>query len=178
MKRTDLETLGLEKDVIDKVMALHGADIESKKQEISTLKATNEQQATKINELGESLKASKGDADKVAELQKKIDDFTQAEAERKANEERINADNIRTNNILDVIGDKKFVNDFTKQAVINQIKSEMDKSENAGKGIKDIFEGITKDSTDIFANPQQQKITLPPSGGGADDEQKKFANFF
>jgi hypothetical protein len=159
-------------------MALHGADIESKKQEISTLKATNEQQATKINELGESLKASKGDADKVAELQKKIDDFTQAEAERKANEERINADNIRTNNILDVIGDKKFVNDFTKQAVINQIKSEMDKSENAGKGIKDIFEGITKDSTDIFANPQQQKITLPPSGGGADDEQKKFANFF
>jgi hypothetical protein len=178
MKRTDLETLGLEKDVIDKVMALHGADIESKKQEISTLKATNEQQATKITELGESLKASKGDADKVAELQKKIDDFTQAEAERKANEERINADNIRTNNILDVIGDRKFVNDFTKEAVINQIKSEMDKSENAGKGIKDIFEGITKDSTDIFANPQQQKITLPPSGGGADDEQKKFANFF
>ena len=178
MKRTDLETLGLEKDIIDKVMQLHGADIESKKAEISKLQATNEEQATKITELGENLKASKGDADKIVELQKKIDDFTQAEAERKANEEKINAENIRTNNILDVIGDKKFVNDFTKQAVINQIKSEMDKSENAGKGIKDIFEGLTKDSTDIFANPQQQKITLPPSGGGTDDEQKKFANFF
>ena len=31
------------------------------------------------------------------------------------------------NNINEVLGDKKFVNDFTKQAIINQIKDEVNK---------------------------------------------------
>lgn len=178
MKRADLEALGLEKDVVDKVMQLHGADIEVKKQEIAQLKASNEEQVAKIEQLGEDLKNSEGDAKKIQDLQKQIDDYNKAESERKANEEKANAEQVRTNNILDVIGDKKFVNEFTKNAVISQIKSEMDKTENAGKGIKDIFEGITKDSTDIFANPQQQKLTIPPTNGGANEEKKGFVNFF
>jgi hypothetical protein len=178
MKRTDLEALGLEKEVMDKIMQLHGADIEAKKQEIANLKANNDEQAKKITELGENLKNSEGDAQKIADLQKQIDDFAKAEAERKQKEELANADRQKTNNIMDVIGDKKFVNEFTKNAVISQIKTEMDKAENAGKGIKDIFDSITKDSTDIFVNPQQAKITIPPAGSNDGTEVKEFTKFF
>lgn len=178
MKRTDLDALGLEKEVVDKIMQLHGADIEAKKQQIATLQSNNDAQAQKIAELGENLKASEGDAQKIADLQKQIEDFNQAEAERKKNEEKANAEQIRTNNILDVIGDKKFVNDFTKNAVISQIKTEMDKEENAGKGIKDIFETLTKDTTDIFANPQHENLKLPSTGGQPGENKTTFTNFF
>ena len=78
MKRTDLEALGLEKEVIDKVMQLHGADIEAKKQQIATLQSNNDAQAQKIAELGENLKASEGDAQKIADLQKHLPTTTQA----------------------------------------------------------------------------------------------------
>ena len=33
----------------------------------------------------------------------------------------------------------------------------MNKPENKGKGIQDLFEELTKDKTDIFANPNQMK---------------------
>ena len=39
MKRADLEALGLEKDVVDKVMAMNGDDIEALKSENKSLKA-------------------------------------------------------------------------------------------------------------------------------------------
>ena len=49
--------------------------------------------------------------------------------------------------------DRKFVNEYTEQAYIGQIKAELNKPENKGKGIGEIFETLTKDKADIFANP-------------------------
>ena len=47
------------------------------------------------------------------------------------------------------------MNEYTEQAYIGQIKAEMNKPENKGKGIGEIFETLTKDKADIFANPNQ-----------------------
>ena len=51
--------------------------------------------------------------------------------------------------------DKKFVNEYTEQAMISQIKAELGKPENKGKGIGDIFAALTKDKAGIFANPNE-----------------------
>ena len=184
MKRTDLEALGLEKDVVDKVMEMHGADIEEKKNKISELEGKISDKdkiikdnEDKINKLGEDLKAGEGDAETIKNLQKQVEDYKEAEKQRKEAESKAAADKTLTDNILEVFGDKKFVNDYTKNSLIAQIKDELGKDENQGKGIKDIFETITKDSTDIFANPQHEDLDLPGVGGqgngGSDDALAK-----
>lgn len=70
MKRKFLEDLGLEKEVIDKIMAENGSDIESAKAEqkskLETLEAENTQLKTQVTERDgqlETLKASTGDVE-------------------------------------------------------------------------------------------------------------------
>ena len=63
------------------------------------------------------------------------------EAKAKAKAE----DDALTKNIISVFGDKKFVNDYTKNAIIGDIKTALKDSNNAGKSAKDLFEELTKD---------------------------------
>ena len=184
MKRADLETLGLEKDVVDKVMAMNGDDIEALKSENKSLKDDVEKKDKTIQEHEETIKQLGDDinkiktegGDEVVKLKDKIAAFEKAEKERKEAEANALKDKQLTDNILEAIGDKEFVNDFTKKSIIAQIKEDLGKQENAGKGIKDIFEGLTKDSTDIFKNPQHDKLDIQPTnnGGGpnGDDDAK------
>ena len=62
---------------------------------------------------------------------------------------------ILTNNINAVFGDKKFVNDFTKNAIMNEIKTALKDNANMGKSAKDLFEEITNGKDGIFINPNQ-----------------------
>ena len=181
MKRADLEALGLEKDVVDKVMAMNGDDIEALKNENKSLKADVEKKDKTIQEHEGTIKQLGDDIDKlkteggdeVGKLKDKIAAFEKAEKERKEAEANALKDKQLTDNILEAIGDKEFVNDFTKKSIIAQIKEDLGKQENAGKGIKDIFEGLTKDSTDIFKNPQHDKLDIQPTnnGGGYNAEE-------
>jgi hypothetical protein len=77
--------------------------------------------------------------------------ISEQEAKQKAKEE----DDILTKNITSVFGDKKFVNDFTKNAIMNEIKTALKDSANMGKSAKDLFEEITNGKTGIFENPNQ-----------------------
>lgn len=175
MKKEDLEALGLEKDVIKSVLDLHGADIEEKKTEISKLNGIIKEHEGTIAKLGDDLKASEGDADKIKDLQKQIDDFKVAEQKRKDDEKKALEDKQLTDNIIEVFGDKKFVNEFTKNSIISQIKSDLQKEENKGKGIKDIFESITKDANDIFKNPQHEDLDIPSTKGGSNHSSEEDA---
>ena len=83
--------------------------------------------------------------------------ISEQEAKRKAKEE----DDILTNNINQIFGDKKFVNDFTKNAIVEQIKTALKDNANMGKSAKDLFEEITNGKDGIFENPN--KIQDMPS---------------
>ena len=52
---------------------------------------------------------------------------------------------------------KTFTSDYARNGLMNDIKSGLNNPENKGKGIQDLFNELTKDKTDIFANPNQQK---------------------
>ena len=99
-------------------------------------------------------------SDDIEALKTKIAEYEQAEQKRKEAEETAKKDAILTNNILEAIKDKKFVNDYTKNSIISEIKKGLSDSNNAGKSAKDIFEALVKDRTDIFENPN--KITDIP----------------
>lgn len=165
MKRENLDFL--EKEQIEKVMSLYGKAIAQKDNEIETLKNSNKDledkvntYETKINEFNESAKDNADWKTKYEELQTSI---KEQEAKRMAEEE----DKILTNNIISVFGDKKFTSEYARQGLLNDIKGELNKPENKGKGIKDIFDSLTKDKTDIFVNPNQIK----DMAGMGDSEQ-------
>lgn len=111
---------------------------------------------TTIDGLKEQIdKAPK--SDEYETLRTKIAEYEQKETERQEKAEAEERDRILTNNILEAIGDKKFVNEYTKNSIINEVKTALSDTKNAGKSAKDLFESITKDRTDIFENPNQMK---------------------
>ena len=170
MKRENLDFLDNEQ--IDKVMALYGKAIAKKDSEIDKLTDSNKELTdkvntyeTKINEFNESAKDNADWKTKYEELQTTI---KEQEAKKKAEEE----DKILTNNINEVFGDKQFTSDYARTGLTNDIKNELNKPENKGRSIKDIFDALTKDKTDIFANPNQVK-DMPGMGDSEDKPETK-----
>lgn len=157
MKREFLKDLGLEDGNIDKIMA-----------ELGKEKNTDN---SKVAELEEQLKTANGKIEKyeskVQSLNTKIDENSKVNeelealkkqiADEKAETEKAQKDAILTKNIEASFGDKEFVNDFTKQAIINEVKQGLANENNAGKSAKDIFDEVTKGRQDIFVNPNQVK---------------------
>lgn len=155
MKREDLVDFTDEQK--DLVMSLYGKAITKKDKEIETLTGSKKEleekvttYETKINEFNESTKNNADWKTKFEELQTSI---KEQEAKKKAEEE----DKILTDNINALFEGKTFTSEYAKSGLMNDIKEGLNKPENKGKGIQDLFDELTKDKTDIFTNPNQQK---------------------
>ena len=155
MRRENLDFL--EEEQIEKVMALYGKAIAKKDKEIETLTESKKDledkmqtYETKINEFNESAKDNADWKLKYEELQTSI---KEQEAKKKAEEE----DKILTENINSLFEGKSFTSEYARKGLLNDIKDGLNKPENKGKGIQDLFDELTKDKTDIFANPNQIK---------------------
>lgn len=128
-----------------------------------------------INSLKEQLEKAPN-SNEIEGLKKQIADF-QTEKERKEAEEKSKHDDeILTQNIVASFGDKKFVNDFTKQAIVNEVKTALKDENNLGKSAKDIFEELTKDKDGIFANPNQVQ-DMPSMGDVPPENEVDKAKF-
>lgn len=115
--------------------------------EINTYKETITNLENQIKDMPSS--------DDVTKLQNEINDMKQKESQRIADEKAKQEDEILTNNIITAFGDKKFTSDYVKNGLISDIKTELNKAENKGKGIKEIFDSLTKDKNGIFENPHK-----------------------
>lgn len=156
--REFLKGLDLDSELIDTIMAEHGKLVTKDKEELQTLKS-------QMKELKENSKNAE-------ELQKQVDDLIKANEEREAKAKAEEEDKILTNNINEVFGDKQFTSDYARTGLTNDIKNELNKPENKGRSIKDIFDALTKDKTDIFANPNQVK-DMPGMGDSEDKPETK-----
>lgn len=139
--REFLKGLELNSEIIDTIMAEYGKLVTKDKEEITRLQGD-------ILGLKETSKNAIDLQDKYNELVKQVE---QDNAKKKAEAE----ENVLTKNINDVIGDKKFVNDYTKNSIINEVKSALKDEANVGKSAKDLFEEITNGKDDLFVNPNQ-----------------------
>lgn len=155
MKREDLVDFTDEQK--DLVMSLYGKAITKKDKEIETLTSSKKEleekvstYETKINEFNESAKDNADWKTKYEELQTSI---KEQEAKQKAEEE----DKILTDNINALFEGKTFTSEYARSGLLNDIKTGLNKPENKGKGIQDLFDELTKDKTDIFANPNPMK---------------------
>lgn len=107
-----------------------------------------------IKSLNEDIKKSPS-ADELENLKSKVADYETKEKERKEQEDKKIFEENLNKNVLEAIGDAEFVNERTKNAIINEVKTALQDKANVGKSAKDIFETITKDSTDIFKNKNE-----------------------
>lgn len=114
---------------------------------------------TEVATLKDSAKDNNDWKTKFESLDQKVKE-QEAEAKAKAEDETL------TNNIVSAFGDKKFTSDYVKNGLIADIKLELKKTENAGKGIKEIFESLTKDKEGIFENPNKP-AGMPGMGGNS-----------
>ena len=147
----------LSKEDIKAIMKKHGETVKVETEKIENkYKDDIDNYKTTIDGLKEQIsKAPK--SDEIENLNKKIADYEKQEAERIAKEQADKEEQALNTNILNVFGDKKFTSDYAKNGLMNDIKLELKKDENKGLGIQEIFNNLTKDRTDIFANPNQVK---------------------
>jgi hypothetical protein len=156
-------------------MDLHGADIEKHKADVASITGERDAEKTRADNLAKSVESLRPLAESNDAVKKELETLkaAQKDAEDKAKADA--ADKALTDNIRAVFGDKKFINEYTQNAVIAQIKAEYAKPENTAKGVSKIFEELTKDKDGIFASANP---SLPPKSGGitgnpiADDKMR------
>lgn len=172
--REFLKSLDLEKEVIDKIMAEHGKAITENKDKLQTLEQEKNELETKVKNYETKITDLNSKVDNSSKIQKELDDLKKSieeENNKKAAEQK---DSIMTQNILNSIGDKQFINDYTKNAIISEVKAAISDEKNAGKSTKDLFDEITKDKEGIFANPNKP-VDMPNNNASVFDGVDKAA---
>lgn len=148
--REFLKGLELDKETIDTIMAEHGKLITEAKEKTQELENKVKDYETKIDELSSKAETN-------TKVQEELDKLKAQIAEEKKQKEQEDLEATLNKNVLEAIGDVEFVNERTKNAIINEVKTALQDKANVGKSAKDIFETITKDSTDIFKNKNELK---------------------
>lgn len=154
--REFLKGLELDKETIDTIMAEHGKLITEAKEKTQELENKVKDYESKIGELSSKAETN-------TKVQEELDNLKKSIAENEAKAKAKAEDEILTKNITSAFGDKKFVNEYTKNAIISDIKTALKDSNNAGKSAKDLFEELTKDKEGIFDNPNKG-VSTPPTG--------------
>lgn len=108
-----------------------------------------------IKKLTDELQKLKDSNASAEDFKTKYEELVQkiSEDEKKAKEQR--EDEELTNAIVAVFGEKEFTSDYVKNGIIADMKSEISKPENKGKGYDKIFEELTKDKEGLFVSPNQ-----------------------
>ena len=145
----------LSQEEIKSILAVHGKSVKTETEKVeNNMRKENEDLKATIDDLKEQVnKAPK--SEEIESLKSKIADYETKEKERKEEEDKKIFEENLNKNVLEAIGDKEFVNERTKNAIINEVKTALQDKANVGKSAKDIFETITKDSTDIFKNKNE-----------------------
>ena len=154
--REFLKGLELDKETIDTIMAEHGKLITEAKEKTQELENKVKDYESKIGELSSKAETN-------TKVQEELDNLKKSIAENEAKAKAKAEDDALTKNITSAFGDKKFVNEYTKNAIISDIKTALKDSNNVGKSAKDLFEELTKDKEGIFDNPNKG-VSTPPTG--------------
>ena len=157
MKRDFLKELGISEDLIDKIMAENGKDIEATKAKYAD-----------YDDIKSQLEGAKADVDKwKAEYDKAV-----AEGEQKI--KRLERQGL----VKDYMNGKKFVNAVTKDALGDKLLAELDKDESKGKSLDDLFKALTEGMENIIVDDNApQPPTVPGMAGKPGSEDGVLAAF-
>ena len=141
--RDFLKGLNLDKETIDTIMAEYGKNVQGLKEQIEEYKTKVTGYETKITDLTSKAQTNEDTQKELEKLKAQI------------------ADRTLDDKIKEAIGDKQFVNEYTKNAIIDGIKKGLNDENNKGKSINDILESFTEGKEGIFVEEtaKQTKAT-------------------
>lgn len=152
--RENLSSLELTDEVFNAIYsaanALAGKDITALKEQIETLNANVSDKDKEIAEYKNQIDSLNENGEDSIKLQEELKNLKQSIADREAREREYAVNKQIEESLKDIIGDKKFVNDYTKNALISEVKTALNSEDGQFKGIKQIFNEITKDRDGIF----------------------------
>lgn len=154
--REFLKGLDLDKETIDTIMAEHGKLVTEDKEKIKEYDDKIKTYETKI----EDLEKLSGDSKKI---QDELNTLKQTIADKEAEEKKKQEEQTFNEEFNKLIGDKQFINEYTKQAIINEFKTALSNESNKGKEKLDVLNEMTKDKEGIFSSPNKA-IDIPPAG--------------
>lgn len=170
MKREELKNLNVPEEAIDKIMALHGADIEKTKSSLGDVDA--------IKQENESLKSQISDRDKdLKNLQKQLKDNDDLSTQLKEWQDKYNSDTqslteqlqqTKLNSALDsALASAKVRNPKAAAALLDMDKVKLTDD---GKldGLADQLEGLKKSDGYLFDEGTNTNYN-PKGGNGSDD---------
>lgn len=167
MKREELKKLDLTNEQIDKVMGLHGADVEAMKAKTDELGKTNESLQSQIAERDKDLKTLKKQAGDNEELNNQ---FKELQSKYKQDTENLTKELQQTklNSAVDnALGKAKVRNTKAAKALLNMDEVKLnDKGEL--EGLDDQISSLQKSDGYLF-NKGQKEPYSPQGGGGKTD---------
>ena len=104
------------------------------------------------------LEEASGDAEAT---RKELERYKQEEADRKKAEKEAETDRILTEAAEQALDGKEFVNEFTRNHFVAELKKAIADPANKGKCAAKLFEEMTKELDNIFRNPQLEPLKLP-----------------
>ncbi|MEG2295888.1 MAG: phage scaffolding protein [Oscillospiraceae bacterium] len=161
MTKEFLSSLGIEKDAMGKIIWQHSVSLEKEKEKHGTLEANIESANQTIKTYETKLKAFEG-VD-VSDLKNQIQTLQNDIKTKEESVKKEQEDAKLTATILESLKGKEFVNDFTKNSIISNVKEEINKAENKGKGIGELLETLIKDTDNIFKN-ENAVLQMPNMG--------------
>ena len=161
MKKEELLEIGLTEEQAAKVFAMNGKDVENAKSKLPDQKAEIERLKADLADrdatIGNLEKAG-GDAEAT---RKELERYKQEEADRKKAEKEAETDRILTEAAEQALDGKEFVNDYTRNHFVAELKKAIADPANKGKRAVKLFEEMTKDLDGIFRNPQLEPLKIP-----------------
>lgn len=158
MKREELTAAGLTDEQVEKVMKFNGDDINREKSKYSDYDDV-QKQLEKANATIDGMKDYEDVKAKVTQYQQEAEN-AKKEAAAKVQQLELQA------KIKDFTGNKKFVNDLTRDAINAQFEAALNDDANKGKSLDDLLKELTDGKTDIFKEENTPTPPIVPAMGG------------
>lgn len=176
MTREELKNIieGITDEQLTSILDINTADIGKAKKDYDKIKSENDTLKDNQKELKEKIEKLTDDASKGADYKSQLETLQNEIKAKEEADEKAKADAELTDAITAVFGDKKFTSDYVRNGIIADMKTEIAKPENKGKGYSELFESLTKDKEGIFANPNPP-ADMPGMGNVKSNEESEAA---
>lgn len=161
MKTEELLELGLTEEQADKVFAMNGKDVENAKSKFSDQKAELDRLKKDLADRDKTISNLEAAGSDSEAMRRELEGYRKAEADRKKAEKEAETDRILTEAAEQALDGKEFVNDYTRNHFLTELKKAIADPANKGKRAAKLFEDMTKDLDGIFRNPQQEPLKIP-----------------
>ncbi len=152
MTRDDLRGIieGISDEQLKKILDINSLDIGKAKRGAEELKTELEGKVAKIADMESELDALRTSQCEAEEIKKRAEELQKIIDDRRAQDEKAAQTADLESRFAKVVGEAKFLNDYTRNGIFDSFCKALQSDENQTKADREIFDEITKDVENLF----------------------------